>query len=102
MKHVLLPAMVAGSIAGVALGSASAAYAAPTGPVSASETVNALQARGLHVILIKTGTAPLDECAVTSVRPGQTFTRTDSGVPGAGSSIVTTVTAKTVYVDVDC
>ena len=102
MKHVLLPAMVAGSIAGVALGSASAAYAAPTGPVSASETVNALQARGLHVILIKTGTAPLDECAVTSVRPGQTFTRTDSGAPGAGSSVVTTVTAKTVYVDVDC
>jgi hypothetical protein len=102
MKHVLLPAMVAGSIAGVALGSASAAYAAPTGPVSASETVNALQARGLHVILIKTGTAPLDECAVTSVRPGQTFSRTDSGAPGAGSSIVTTVTAKTVYVDVDC
>jgi hypothetical protein len=102
MKYVVLPAMVAGSIAGAALGSTAAAYAAPTGPASASQTVNALQARGLHVILNKTGTAPLDECAVTSVRPGQTFTRTDSGAPGAGSSIVTTVTAKTVFVDVEC
>ena len=32
--------------------------------------------------------------------PGQTYSRTDSGVPGAGNDIVTTVTGKTVYVDV--
>jgi hypothetical protein len=54
------------------------------------------------VILNKVGTAPLDACSVTSVRPGQTFARMDSGAPGAGSSIVTTVTSKTVYVDVAC
>jgi hypothetical protein len=102
MKYVLLPAIVAGTMAGVALACAAAADAAPTGPVSASEAVNALQHRGLHVILNKTGTAPLDQCVVRSVRPGQTFSRMDSGAPGAGSSIVMTVTAKTVYVDVDC
>jgi hypothetical protein len=35
-----------------------------------------------------------------AVRPGQTYSRTDSGVPGAGNDIYTTVTDKTVYVDV--
>ncbi|MDT5162741.1 MAG: hypothetical protein QOC90_3051, partial [Mycobacterium sp.] len=32
--------------------------------------------------------------------PGQTFSRTDTGLPGAGDDIYTTVTDKTVYVDV--
>jgi hypothetical protein len=48
------------------------------------------------------GTARLDQCAVRAVRPGQTFSRTDSGAPGADDDIVTTVTNKTVYVDVAC
>jgi hypothetical protein len=39
---------------------------------------------------------------ISAVRPGQTFSRTDSGAPGAGSDLVTTVTSKTVYVDVSC
>jgi hypothetical protein len=40
--------------------------------------------------------------AGTAVRPGQTFSRTDSGVPGANNDLVTTVTNKTVHVDVTC
>ena len=71
-----------------ALGFAGAANAAPTGPTTASEAMNSLQAQGFHVILNKTGTAPLDQCVVHSVRPGQTFERTDSGAPGAGSGLV--------------
>jgi hypothetical protein len=54
------------------------------------------------VIVNKVGTAPLDRCVVNAVRPGQTFSRMDSGVPGAMDDIVTTVTAMTVYVDVAC
>ena len=50
----------------------------------------------------KVGTAPLNQCAISAVRPGQTYSRTDSGVPGAGDDLVTTVTNKTVYVDVKC
>ena len=91
-----------GAMAVAALGLAGAANAAPSGPASAAETVNSLQARGFHVILNKIGTAPLAQCAVDSVRPGQTYTRMDSGVPGAMDDIVTTVTARTVYVDVEC
>jgi hypothetical protein len=98
MKYMI----AAGAMALAALGTAGIANAAPSGPVTASETVSSLQADGFHVILNKVGTAPLDRCSVTSVRPGQTFVREDSGAPGAGSSIVTTVTSKTVYVDVAC
>lgn len=91
-----------GAMALAAIGLAGVANAAPSGPNTASETVSSLQADGFHVILSKTGTAPLDQCSVASVRPGQTFTRMDSGAPGAANDIVTTVTAKTVYVDVTC
>ncbi len=98
MKYMI----AAGAMAFAGLALAGVAKAAPSGPVTASETVSALQAQGLHVILNKIGTAPLDQCVVKSVRPGQTFSRMDSGAPGAGSSIITTVTSKTVYVDVDC
>src|SRR5689334_3732155 len=93
-------AMGAMAAATVALGGA--ANAAPSGPATASDALYSLQAQGFHVILYKTGTPPLDQCVVHSVRSGQTFERNDSGVPGAGSGIVTTVTDKTVYLDVNC
>ena len=68
----------------------------------AESAVSQLQAEGYHVILNKIGNSPLDQCQINSVRPGQTFTRMDSGVPGAMDDAVTTVTARTVYVDVTC
>lgn len=98
MKYIIS----AGAIALAALALPGVAGAAPTGPGTAAATVSALQADGFHVILNKTGAGPLDHCVVDSVRPGQTFERADSGAPGAGSSIVNTVTDKTVYVDVAC
>ena len=100
MKFFTISAIAAGSIA-AALGLAGAANAAPAGP-SAAQAVGQLQAEGYHVILNKIGNGPLDQCQIKSVRPGQTFTRMDSGVPGAMDDVVTTVTARTVYVDVTC
>jgi hypothetical protein len=103
MKSFTLPVIVAGgAIASAALGLAGAAGAAPSDALGASQTVSQLQARGFDVIVNKVGTAPLDRCVVNAVRPGQTFARMDSGVPGAMDDIVTTVTAMTVYVDVAC
>ena len=52
------------------------------------------------MIVNRIGSTPLDEASVVAVRPGQTYSRTDSGVPGADDDVVTTVTGKTVYVDV--
>lgn len=78
------------------------ANAAPTGPHTVDQVVNELRSEGYHVILNRIGAAPLDRCSVRGVRPGHTYSRSDSGAPGAGSDIVTTVTSMTVYVDVDC
>jgi hypothetical protein len=102
MKSFTLPVIAAGAIATAALGLAGAAGAAPSGPADASQTVGQLQAQGFDVIVNRVGTAPLDHCVVSAVRPGQKFSRMDSGAPGAMDDIVTTVTAMTVYVDVAC
>ena len=56
------------------------------------------QADGYNVIVNRVGGTPLEDATVVAVRPGQTYSRTDSGNPG--DSLATTVTGKTVYVDV--
>ena len=102
MKNVLLTSLAASTLASAALGLAGTASAAPSGLSSVDATVSQLRAQGYAVILNRTGTAPVDQCTVTEVRPGQTFSRTDSGAPGANNDLVTTVMAKTVFVDVAC
>jgi hypothetical protein len=85
------------------LGLAGPALAAvPSSPGTAQDTVDLLQARGYTVIVNKVGAAPLDQCTPTALRPGQTYSRTDSGAPGAGKTISTTITGKTVYLTVAC
>jgi hypothetical protein len=91
---------VVGGLAAAIIGLAAPASAAPSGPGSAQQTINELQAQGYTVIVNRLGTAPLDQATVVAVRPGQTYSRTDTGVPGAGNDIHTTVTGKTVYLDV--
>jgi len=98
-KLGLATATIAGAAAAV-IGLAAPAAAAPTGPGNAQQTINELQAQGYTVIVNRTGTGPLDQASVVAVRPGQTYSRTDTGVPGAGNDIYTTVTGKTIYVDV--
>ena len=102
MKNLVLTTITAGALASAALGLAGTANAAPSGPSPVDQAVSQLRSQGFHVIVNRFGTARLDQCAVRAVRPGQTFSRTDSGAPGADDDIVTTVTNKTVYVDVAC
>ena len=103
MKSFAFAALAVGSLVAASLGLVGApAAAAPSGPGTVQDTVNSLQASGYRVIVSKVGNAPLEKCTVTAVRPGQTYSRTDSGVPGAGNDVVTTVTNQTVYVDVRC
>lgn len=101
MKSLTLSVVAAGAAA-TALAVAGVAGAAPSGGVDAAQTIGQLQSRGFDVVVNRTGTAPLDRCIVSAVRPGQTFSRMDSGAPGAMDDIVTTVTAMTVFVDVTC
>jgi hypothetical protein len=104
MNAFTMPVIAAGAIAAAALGLAGSANAAPMGP-DVSRTVESLQSEGFHVIVNKVGNSPLDQCTVSGVRPGQTYTKMESEIPGPddrGVGIVTTVTGKTVYVDVAC
>jgi hypothetical protein len=102
MKNILLTSLASGALASAALGLAGAATAAPSGPSPVDATVSQLEAQGFQVIVSRIDSAAMDQCTLSAVRPGQTFSRSDSGVPGAGDDIVTTVTSKTVYVDVAC
>lgn len=103
MKLFAISAVIACSIATAALGLTATANAAPTEPGNADQTVEELRADGFNVILNKVGTGALDQCTVGAVRPGQTFTMTQTDVPGGPTQgIVTTVTGMTVYVDVTC
>jgi hypothetical protein len=102
MKNILLASLAAGALASAALGLAGIANAAPSGSPSIDATVSQLRAQGFQVIVNRLGAGSVDQCTLSAVRPGQTFSRTDSGVPGAADDLVTTVTNKTVYVDVSC
>ena len=102
MKNILLTSLAAGALASAALGLAATANAAPSGLSSVDQTISQLRSQGYQIVMNRVGTAALDQCTISAVRPGQTFSRTDSGVPGADDDIVTTVTNKTVYVDVAC
>jgi hypothetical protein len=89
-------------LASAALGLAGTAAAAPSGPAPVDTTISQLQSHGFQVIVSRVDSAALGQCTLSAIRPGQTFSRTDSGVPGADDDLVTTVTNKTVYVDVTC
>ena len=93
--------------AALGLSATGAASAAPSGADTADQTISQLQSEGYNVIVSRTGTASIDQCAVVTVRPGQTYSRTDSGVPGhvlgtPGPNIATTVMNKTAYVTLSC
>jgi hypothetical protein len=102
MKKILLLSIAACALTSAALALAATAIAAPSGPSPVDATVSQLRAQGFQVIVNRVGTAPADRCTLSAVRPGPTFSRTDSGVPGAQDDLVTTVTNKVVYVDVTC
>jgi hypothetical protein len=89
--------VVASGLAAAILGLAGPAQAAPSGPGNADQTISQLEAQGYNVIVNRLGAAPLDQASVVAIRDGQTYSTTDSR---GGGSIKTTVTGKTVYVDV--
>jgi hypothetical protein len=99
MKRYVTIGFTATAVAASAVAIATVANAAPSGSSTVDQTVRTLEASGYHVIVNRTGGAQLSQCSVSAVRPGQTHSTEDSR---GGSSINTTVTSKTVYVDVTC
>jgi hypothetical protein len=99
MKTYVIIGITATTITSAGIALAAAAAAAPTGPSQVNDTIRTLEASGYDVIINRSGAAPLSQCTVNAVRPGQTYSTTDSR---GGGSLNTTITSKTVYVDVTC
>jgi hypothetical protein len=86
---------VVAAMAAATVALAAPAFAAPTGPGDAQQTIEQLQRQGYTVIVNRLGTAPLDESSVVAVRPGQAFLPSASGMAGMRSE-----SNNLVYVDV--
>ena len=102
MNKVTFATIAAAGLAAAAFGLTSPASAAPTDVGSAQDTINSLQAQGYEVIVHKVGNAPLSQCSVSAIKPGHTFSRTDSGAPGAMGDLTTTIVSKSVTVYLSC
>ncbi|MEX3644916.1 hypothetical protein [Mycolicibacterium porcinum] len=89
------------AVMGVIGGSTAIASAQET----AQETINRLQSEGYTVTIDKIGTAPLDQCTVTSVRNPQQVSQLVPYVgPGLGGDriLVPSITSRTVSVSLNC
>lgn len=96
------------AVAAATLGLCGAALA-PAGFASAEtaqETISRLQSQGYTVNIDKIGTAPIDQCTVTSVRNPQTLTQLVPYIgPGRGNNrtvLIPEVTSQTISVSLDC
>jgi hypothetical protein len=73
--------------------------ASPASSDSAQALVTQLQSSGHKVILNKVGAAPLDQCKVTGVTPGQQIV---APVTSGAKGLSWVVQFTTVYVNADC
>jgi hypothetical protein len=101
MKNVLFSSLAAIALAAAPLGLTPTASAAPAGPSTVDATIEELRSEGFEVIVNRIGDGPQEQCTVGAVRPGQEYTRFDSGVPGANGPVLMLI-GKTVYVDIMC
>ena len=99
MRTYALTASGTGGLVALSVVLAAPAPAMPTPVGSAQDIVRSLEASGYQVIVNMVGTAPLDRCAVTAVRPGP---RIAAGAPGAQATALEKPSYTTVYVDIKC
>jgi hypothetical protein len=85
------------------------AIAAPAGLAlaeTAQETISRLQSQGYTVTIDKIGTAPIDQCTVTSVRNPQNVTQLVPYIgPGRGNDrtiLVPQTVSQTISVSLNC
>jgi hypothetical protein len=93
--------------AGLVLAPTMTATAEPIQPGGAYATIGQLEAAGYDVNLDRVGSAPLDQCIVTSVRNPQDITRTirvDNGRKGGERDFdyITVVVRRTITVSLNC
>ncbi len=94
-------------VAGMVLAPAITASAEPIQPGGAYATIGQLEASGYDVNIDRVGSAPLDQCIVTSVRNPQDITRTirvDNGRKGEKRDFdyIEVVVRRTITVSLNC
>ncbi len=96
------------AVAGMVLAPAVTATADPIQPGGAYATIGQLEASGYDVNIDRVGSAPLDQCIVTSVRNPQDITRTirvDNGRDKNGKrdfDYVEVIVRRTITVSLNC
>lgn len=98
MNRFTLGTIAGGAFIALAMGFPASAQAAPSGIGSAQDAVDELEHSGFKVVLNKVGTAPLENCTVDSVRPGETVTHAVK----SGTEVVSRVVYQTVYLTAKC
>jgi hypothetical protein len=88
--------------AGVALTPAGLATAEPTQNGNAYATIGTLEDEGYDVIIDRVGSAPLNQCIVTSVRNPQEQTRTFWVGEGKWRRLITVVVSRSINVSLNC
>jgi hypothetical protein len=100
-------AMTGGIVAaGVVLAPGGLATAQPLAPGNAWATIGQLEAAGYDVHIDRVGSAPIDQCVVTSVRNPHDITRTIRVDNGRGNDrdhdFVTVVVRRIITVSLNC
>ena len=88
--------------AGVVLASGGIATAQPIAPGNAWATIAQLEAEGYDVNVDRVGSAPYEDCIVTSVRNPQNITRTIWVGRGKDRELVTVVVRRTITISLNC
>jgi hypothetical protein len=88
--------------ASVMLAPAGLATAEPTQAGNAYAAIGTLEGEGYDVIVDRVGSAPLDQCIVTSVRNPQTQTRTFWVGEGKQRRLITVVVSRSINVSLNC
>ncbi|MDO3635483.1 hypothetical protein [Mycolicibacterium arseniciresistens] len=91
MNKFAVATITAGAMASLTLALTATATAAPTGWSDAEQTVETLQSSGYRVQVNRSGTAPLSECTVDSVRRGPTAIGPNVGPPSDTRNMAVTV-----------
>jgi hypothetical protein len=105
MEAVMRPGLgVAATVAAAAvvLAPAGVAAASPAQVGNAYATIGQLEGEGYNVIVDRLGSAPLNQCFVTSVRNPQTQTRTFWVGTGKDRELVTVVVSRSITVSLNC
>lgn len=84
------------------LAPAGPAMAEPIQPGNAYATIGTLEDEGYDVIIDRVGSAPLNQCSVTSVRNPQTQTRSYWVGEGKQRRLITVVVSKSINVTLNC